>query len=207
MKLVAFDVGNVLVDVNFDEFVSFLGNYMEEPQHWLNTIHALHDVGHITMEQAFASKKELKEHVQTLIDAWYQVVQPKYNMIDFVSDLDNKYRVTFALWSNMGLEHYTYLSNNYKMKPLFDNFINHLSFQVGARKPTKLFYQSFFIQHPQFNDVLFIDDLEENLNHNWINYNDLKSITYDTFQFNEYDIESSQLEINSKIKSLEGWFF
>lgn len=195
MKLVAFDIGNVLVDVNFDPFVDYLKTYIEEPLFWLDTIHALHDVGHISMKQAFASKKELKEHVPDLLEAWSQVVVPKEDMVNFALELQKSKKNKFALWSNMGIEHYTYLKNHRKMNKIFSKFINHLSFQVGARKPTKLFYQSFNYQYPYFTDILFIDDLEANLNHNWIDYSFPEHIIYNTIKFDETNIELSQEKI------------
>ena len=61
----------------------------------------------------------------------------------------------------MGLEHAAYIRNNHP--EVFAGRILHLSCEVGARKPTKLYFQSFLMQHPEFADSVFVDDREENL--------------------------------------------
>ena len=38
-----------------------------------------------------------------------------------------------------------------------------MSYEVGARKPSKLYYQSFLLDHPEYKGCLYVDDLPQNL--------------------------------------------
>ena len=68
-----------------------------------------------------------------------------------------------ALLSNVGLEHAVQMARVLDIDSFFDKCVKHLSCHVGARKPTKLYYQSFLMQHPEFYGAAYLDDLQENL--------------------------------------------
>ena len=68
-------------------------------------------------------------------------------MMDFLKELENQ-DVKIALLSNMGLEHATFIRES--LPELFQGRLLHLSCEVGARKPTKLYYQSFLQDHDEF---------------------------------------------------------
>ena len=41
--------------------------------------------------------------------------------------------------------------------------VKHYSCEVGARKPSKLYYHSFLQMHPEFKGAIYVDDNKENL--------------------------------------------
>ena len=49
------------------------------------------------------------------------------------------------------------------LPPVFNKCIQHFSCEVGARKPSKLFFQSFLMEEPHFHRSIFIDDIDENV--------------------------------------------
>ena len=80
--------------------------------------------------------------------------------MDFLDDLKGQGEEV-AILSNMGHEHATHIRENYPR--IFDGCHLHLSCEVGARKPTKLYYQSFMMQYPHFAGAPFFDDRPENV--------------------------------------------
>ena len=161
---VAFDLGNVIVDVDLDKFGEVYAkvgddNYMN----FIDEIHHAQDCGLVTVEQALLSKygKLLGRPLMgKLLKAWNSVVTLNEEMFKFLMDL--KYcGVRVALLSNIGTEHAKYLRGVYPK--LFEGNVIHFSCDVGARKPTKLYFQSFLMENPEFGGCAFIDDRVENL--------------------------------------------
>jgi len=160
---IAFDVGNVLVKVDFREFFEEFRklHLRADPFRFARDIQAPQDIGVETVHTALRSRFDLPEEcIARLVDAWNIAIEPNQEMLDFVDDLKGK-GVEVAVLSNMGSEHATYIRENYPR--IFDGNILHLSSEVGARKPTKLYYQSFLMQHRRFMGAIFLDDREENL--------------------------------------------
>lgn len=170
MNKVCLDVGNVLVHVDFQVFIRQLSKdlniTLEEAEYFMNRTHALHDIGLTKMAD------ELRDHfkirspliMEELLGSWGSVIYPNHSIMDFLADKIKHEGLEVALLSNVGLEH------SARMRQLlngwdgfFDNSVRHLSCQVGARKPTKLYYQSFLSQHPEFSGAAYLDDLPENL--------------------------------------------
>jgi len=161
---IAFDVGNVLVKVDFDEFFTEfkrLGT-REDPLEFLCEIQARQDIGVMTIPIALRTKfKHLPENrIKAFVRAWNHSIKPNKEMLDFLDDLRGK-GTKIAILSNMGTEHADYIKENHPR--LFEGCRLHLSGEVGARKPSKLYYQSFLMQHPNFKGCLFLDDRKENL--------------------------------------------
>src|SRR5208282_4959941 len=75
--------------------------------------------------------------------------------------------IRVALLSNIGKEHSQYFRK--LMATAVDSkgisrAIQFFSCEVGARKPSLLYYQTFLYMHPDFKEnCLYIDDLQENL--------------------------------------------
>jgi FMN phosphatase YigB (HAD superfamily) len=171
MNYICLDVGNVLVHVDFTIFTRQLSKDLnitiEEAEYFMNRTHALHDMGLTKMAD------ELRDHfkirsplvMDELLDTWRKVIYPNGSFINFFAERIASGELTVALLSNVGLEHagrMKELLNDNGMN-LFNNSIKHLSCQVGARKPSKLYYQSFLLQHPEFVGAAYLDDLPENL--------------------------------------------
>lgn len=165
---VCMDIGNVLVHVNLNAFTEVITKIIpknHDPMLFLETIQALHDVGYITMRQALRDKYELShasnDEVETLINVWNLVVERNEFMINFMKDLSSQ-GVRFALLSNMGHEHHEYLK---KICPeIFElSEIHFLSYQVGARKPSRLFFKTFVEDYNSWGGSIYIDDRIDNL--------------------------------------------
>lgn len=171
MSYVAFDIGNVLVKVDLGIFGNKYHKYCNVPEDYMDFLSDLHygqDIGVTTIRSAlkdkyggFITKSNLTEEiVQGLEDAWDQVIIPNQKMLNFVSKLKAD-GVNVALLSNMGPEHAAFIRKEYP--EIFESCILHLSYEVGARKPTKLFYQSFLCDHPDFVGCVYLDDLDANI--------------------------------------------
>jgi FMN phosphatase YigB (HAD superfamily) len=162
------DIGNVLVNVHIDNFIKKISELIPEennPLLFLETTQGLHDIGMITMSQAFRDRYELSHSISIsfdeLLNLWNQTVTRNDFMINFMKDLRFQ-GVRFGLVSNIGFEHHQYLE---KICPeIFDLAeIHHLSYQVGARKPSKLYFQSFLQDHPSWIGCVYLDDRMDNL--------------------------------------------
>jgi FMN phosphatase YigB (HAD superfamily) len=167
MKVVL-DIGNVLVNVSIDGFVKKISELIPEendPLLFLETIQGMHDIGLLTMRQAFRDRYELshssKVSLEDLLLLWNQVVTRNDFMINFMKDLHFQ-GVRFGLVSNMGFEHHQYLQEI--CPEIFElSEIHHLSYQVGARKPSKLYFQSFLQDHPSWIGCVYLDDRMDNI--------------------------------------------
>ena len=84
-------------------------------------------------------------------------------MLFQLNDLRLSHNLQVALLSNIGVEHAAMMNQVLQDGDFFQGAIKHFSCDVGARKPSKLFYQSFLQQHPEFVGSLYVDDLVENL--------------------------------------------
>lgn len=162
---VVFDIGNVIAEVKLEHFTAKLKEYIlpeHDPMFFLENLQAMQDVGLSTVQKALHAHHDIKdpETVQLLLKAWNDTVIPNDMMLNFMDNLRNE-GVKIALLSNMGLEHASYLR---KISPrMFKNVVEHMSYEVGARKPSKLYYQSFLMDHDEFTGAVYLDDKDENL--------------------------------------------
>lgn len=166
---VCLDVGNVLVHVNFQKFIRALSEQLnitlEEAEYFMNRTHALHDMGLTKMSD------ELRDHfkirspliMEKLLYSWNSVISPEHHMIAKMNMMMRIDNLQVALLSNVGLEHAVVMGNILGYDNFFNKCVKHLSCHVGARKPNKLYYQSFLLQHPEFRGAAYLDDLQENL--------------------------------------------
>lgn len=164
---IAFDIGNVLLHYNLDVF-----KYEMKRQNLLSTdaevdlfvseAEHLSYIGATNLSKRLDSKFPTltKENKSLIMQAWNNTISPNYQMLNFMKDLKNEH-IKIALLSNMGLEHAKHIEKNYP--EVFDVNVCHLSYEVGAFKPTKLFYQSFLLEHEEFLGCVYLDDLKENI--------------------------------------------
>jgi FMN phosphatase YigB (HAD superfamily) len=169
MTYVALDVGNVLVHVDFQTFIRALSKQLnislEDAEYFMNRTHSLHDMGLTKMSD------ELRDHfkihspviMEELLKSWNAVITANHSMVSKMVDLMNDKELKVALLSNVGLEHAVKMSQILSFDDFFNRCTHHLSCQVGARKPSKLYYQSFLLQHPEFHGCAYLDDLQENI--------------------------------------------
>jgi HAD superfamily hydrolase (TIGR01509 family) len=161
-KNIAFDIGEVLYRVDlqpiYDASRNLFGLNQEETERILNQ--AQQDLGMADVVGLFARTMHLSSLQKlTLHTAWMDCIEEVPDILDLLEKLHKNYNI--ALLSNIGEAHGTYM---YQHAPqAIRKCIKHFSFQVGARKPTKLFFQSFLLEYPGFDGCLFVDDLDENV--------------------------------------------
>lgn len=155
-KRIALDLGNVLFHVNLDLFqdeMSNLGIPPKRAKDFLEIIQFSNDTGESNLELS------LKTHfpniptyqLGVLKEAWYNVVTPCKETLRVLDELLAG-GCEVALLSNIGMDHANYLSEKYDN--VFSKCIKHFSCFVGARKPTKLYYQSFLYDNPKFGEFV-----------------------------------------------------
>lgn len=159
---IALDIGNVLCRLRLEAFTTKLLEFghiqnQEEGMYFLKGVQAPLDIGMYGLEEAALRYFiNLSGHeLQALYTSWNEAVIEVPVLNDWLATTDHN----VALLSNIGSDHA-------KLVRGFNGFrdcIQHFSFEVGARKPTKLYYQSFMMEHPEFRGALYIDDLQENL--------------------------------------------
>lgn len=168
-KYLCLDVGNVLGRLNMTPFVNELatvsGQSHTECYRFLGYIQKCQDLGMYSLED------ELKEHlkitnpsdIERLLFAWDQTLLIDHDVLSFYEDMIAANKVNVVIVSNVGIEHtkrYDRLFNNYKF---IKNSIKFFSCDVGARKPTKLYYHLLLTLHPEFKGAVYVDDIIENL--------------------------------------------
>jgi len=175
---VAFDIGNVLCTFDIHKFVKDLYDeyYIDCKCSYafLESIQHIHDIGAVTMCTAFENKYFVRyndtfsvmrnghlsnDEIYHVIKMWNKIIKPADIMLNLLDNLRSD-GVKISLLSNMGKDHHMYLQEKYP--ELFNGTVQHISYQVGARKPSKLFYQSFLLDNEEFKGASYIDDIEEN---------------------------------------------
>lgn len=166
-KRVAFDIGNVLCHVDLDTFFDWLVtknvvDSKERADEFICGIQHPQDLGLYNIRQGFYrfNPQLDKKTLQQLHNMWLDAVRPSEVMLGLVEELIEKHGYQVSLLSNIGFDHSGALR---QQCPVFRKCNQHFSCEVGARKPTKLFYQSFIIQYGWPQDVLFFDDRKENV--------------------------------------------
>jgi len=169
MKYAAFDVGNVLFNVNFPDFVNKLSKTLnisvEEATYFMNRSQKLHDLGLTVMKDELIDHLHIKSSVlrDDLIREWNNCITPADWLLNKLDTICNTHNIQVALLSNVGLEHAVRMREMLSSYSFFKEGITHFSCEVGARKPTILYYQSFLQLHPEFQGCPYFDDLRENL--------------------------------------------
>jgi FMN phosphatase YigB (HAD superfamily) len=196
-KHICFDIGNVLFNVNFLPFQSYLhsiyGISFEDTYQFLKHNQKNCDLGLTTIDNGiryhFRITKAGEAHLPGAQDAWMKSITPNKEMLDLISSLQQD-GWKIALLSNMGYEH------REKVYPMFADHIRFLSCDVGARKPTTLFFKTFLDLHPEYVVATYIDDLQENLDAG--QSFGLKPIKFDLTNLANKSIDDLKEEINSQ---------
>lgn len=197
MKYVALDIGNVLCHVDFTkllrELSSELNISLEEALYFLNRSQKHHDLG-LTM-----MKDELYDHfkirspviVERILYQWDRSIQPNFQALDMYNTLSEKHGLQVALLSNIGIEHAKQAEEILSHGGFFERAIKHFSCNVGARKPTNLYYQSFLLEYPEFHGCVYVDDVVENLE------------AGKRYGFKPYHFALDSMDINEKLPEIE----
>lgn len=161
----AVDIGNVLCDVNFNEFIKELHdkNGFSEFEVWemLEKVQPHHDLSIIKLGAYLKAEYGVDiDLYPNIMQAWNDSISPNKTSIRYLSAMLDA-GVKVALLSNMGYEHRKIIKE--VIGPAFDRCAQHISCDVGARKPQLLYYQSFLIAYPEFRGCVYVDDRSENL--------------------------------------------
>jgi FMN phosphatase YigB (HAD superfamily) len=171
MIRIALDVGNVLVYSNFEQFIRKLSKTLnitlDEANYFMNRTQKLHDLGCTQMADELRDHFKIRSQVsmEELINYWNEVIIPSDYLIEIVNELSQEHQIEVALLSNVGIEHAKRMEQILGLggSTFFSSAIKHLSCNVGARKPTLLYYHLFLQLHPEWKGCAYIDDLHENL--------------------------------------------
>lgn len=170
MNYLALDVGNVLCHVDFDKILKLLSKSlnisMNEAIHFFNRTQKLHDLGITNLSDELSDHFSIKSEVliKEILEEWNRCIVPDQDVLKEIEFLKNKYNIKIAILSNIGFEHLSYIKeimiNKY---PLFDDCVHFFSCEVGARKPSLLYYQTFLSMYPEFKECVYLDDLDDNI--------------------------------------------
>lgn len=167
-KYLALDIGNVLCRLDFEQYEDALHKMnsdmwpMGDPKYFNSyaKYQKTQDLGHISVKDmlTYEFSHLVTNHIDKLSERWLHTARPVSlinNLLEKISE-----NINIALLSNIGVDHAKYLR---EICPIYNNFIQHFSCEVGARKPQKLFFQSFLLQYPEFKNCTFLDDSLDNL--------------------------------------------
>lgn len=198
MKYICLDIGNVLCTVDMEVFIKDLSETFnttkQEAQYFLKRFQRIHDLGYTTMEdelkERFGAKSEYT--ISRLVNVWNGSVAPFIPILDSFNSLRAKHNLQVALLSNIGVEHAAMMEDKLKHDGFFPGAIKHFSCDVGARKPSMIYYQSFLTMYPEFKGSLYVDDLQENLD------------VGEKMGLKPFKFDLTQPNVDDKIKEIEG---
>jgi len=161
----AFDIGNVICHFDINKFTTKLSQVTGLNDHdayfFMEHLQKTQDIGVTSVAHGLENKFKLTPgDLEELLTCWNDTIHPNDMMLNFLANLKSE-GIKIAFLSNMGPEHISFLRNAWP--EIFANSIQHISCEVGARKPTKLFFQSFCLDHDEFRGAVYVDDIEENL--------------------------------------------
>jgi len=198
---IIFDVGRVLCKVNLDIFVKefdrVIGpriNNKIDGMDFLSSIQTLQDAGKTTVELSLIDLcggkinylvNDSYPHnriLDSVVAAWKRTISPYTQMVEFKNWLiENGHEV--AILSNMGHEHKRYIIENYP--EIFRGCATCFSCDINYRKPSKICFYLFLKKYPEFENALYFDDLQDNLE------------TGESFGLNPYHIDLEEIYLYS----------
>lgn len=168
VKAVVFDLGRVLMHIDFDAFPRTLGLHTEEERAPYRgptgPVWKEYETGAVTtdafLEKLFIifGKRYSKEKI---LEGWNNIiVRDNEEIIPFVHEIQKKY--TTAILSNTSASHWNKVMQISKIVPFIPHHFT--SFGIGAMKPDPVVYGHVartLRLEPQ--EILFIDDIKENI--------------------------------------------
>ncbi len=192
-KQFAFDIGNVLfrfdpapiaklfVDLEISKDIESAYTFL------IDSFWHSQEIGLYNLKQSFYILKPSLSNakLQEIQDVWESIFTPSLPMIDVIDELiGNGHNV--ALLSNIGPEH-AIIARNCKA---VNKCYQHFSCEIGARKPTRLFFQSFFIRYGWGKTSMYFDDRQENIDMGKEYHN---SILFDLNKFSSDEEAAKQM--------------
>lgn len=168
LSVVVFDVGRVLVDLDFDAFPRLLGfarsHASPSVESSIERLAIQYETGKITTEQFFNSLDEILHHQfrrEELLNAWNAIVGEENSAIAPIIDAV-QLRYKTAILSNTSPTHFQKALDTSLILRKFSK--RYLSYEIGAMKPDLAVYRHVIenlIVDP--STILFIDDISENI--------------------------------------------
>lgn len=172
---IALDIGNVIVrwdpQVFIDAMVAnicFIAEhpvrFIPDPGEWLEKVQPMQDLGISTIGHMLDlefGRKVSPPILRTVESSWNHTIKFVPEMVERIEKWLETRKI--ALLSNMGKQHLKFLRESLPQIFNHRNTIQHISCEVGVRKPSKLFYQSFLWENPEFKGAVYLDDLQENV--------------------------------------------
>ena len=168
MKTVIFDLGNVLINVDFRKMynkISHLISYsFDESMLLLKKIMIDYNRGELTsllFYQKVVKILKLDISFAGFCDIWIDIFEKNELIYDFAEKLDrDKFRIIIA--SNTDPLHYQYIKEKYKLDFVENEF---LSYREKEVKPEMSFFYKLIDKCGiDLDESVFIDDLLENVN-------------------------------------------
>ena len=163
----ALDVGNVVLDMNFDSFLSHLSKTLnishKDAWSFLERTQKLHDLGFTLIRDEIRDhfKIHSEDLIEGIMESWSQTLQPNEGVIRWAESLLDR-GVKIALVSNMGHEHLQIMRHKLGGR-LYDESVRFFSAEVGARKPQMIFYHLFLSLYPDWKGSIYLDDNDQNV--------------------------------------------
>jgi FMN phosphatase YigB (HAD superfamily) len=198
MKYIAIDIGDVICKVDFSNFKKqlsiALNISLDDAEYFLERSQKLHDLGLTSMKDELHDHFKIRSEplITGLIKEWNKTIIVNNTMKLFLEDLIEK-KTNVALLSNIGLDHSSIIENILG-KTISDSAIKFFSCNVGARKPTFLYYKIFLDMYKDFIGCLYIDDKNDNIAIG-------KQFGFNALEFNLNNMNEKQLQ--EKLKYLQ----
>jgi HAD superfamily hydrolase (TIGR01509 family) len=164
IKLITFDLGNVLVKVDHMEFCRRLAVLTQKNAEDIfnyvfnSPLEPGYDTGMMTSQEFYRqimAQYKIPLEFERFARWWNSLFSPMPEMEEVVTRLAGDYPL--FLLSNTNALHFEYIQENYPVLKHFSQFV--LSYQVGSRKPEKGIYQHLIQQAGTApGQILFIDD-------------------------------------------------
>lgn len=161
MKYIAFDLGNVLLDVENMSDV-----FEAKEVNLININERLDFTGLIDIRDIFSSNLDRFQfgsrfELVDIINYWNSLIKPNSIMVEFIKKL-KEMNISIAYLSNIGRCHLEYLTANYsEFMDLAD--VKFMSCNVGAAKPSLIYFQSFLTKYNKYRWCYYFDDRKENV--------------------------------------------
>jgi epoxide hydrolase-like predicted phosphatase len=168
IKVVLFDLGRVLMHIDFDAFPNGLG--LTTPGERapydaaIKPFLRLYEEGKITTEEFIDSLYAIFDcqfSQERILESFNDIiVEDNQEIVPFVEEMRNKYRI--AVLSNTCACHWKKVESISSVIKYFPDLFT--SFQLGVMKPDAAIYQAVCESlHVSPGQILFIDDLHENI--------------------------------------------
>jgi putative hydrolase of the HAD superfamily len=169
IKVILFDLGRVLMHIDFEAFPNGLGLLTKEERLQYDQAHIQksireYETGKMSTNEFYDSlygifqKKYSREKLRESFDGI--IVADNQEIIPFVEKIMLQYRI--AVLSNTCASHWEKVLRLSSLIKLFPDVFT--SFQLGAMKPARSVYENVCTSlNVQPHEVLFIDDLKENV--------------------------------------------